>query len=76
MKEAPQIKKSANKEAPAALTGMAYRYERAYQSLLSKESKQMQERILDVRTNPDIRDHQVDAFIDLVRELAEGDAEL
>ena len=70
--KAPRIEEKANK----ALTGMAYRYERAYQLLLKKETAQMQQRILDVRTNPDLRDHQVDAFIELVAELAESDSEL
>jgi hypothetical protein len=70
-KKAPQIIKNANNESP-----MAYRYRRAYDLLFGKEAQPMQQRILDVRTNTAKRDKDVDAFVQLVVELAESDKEL
>ena len=69
----PQSVKNANKEEDP---GMAYRYERAYQSLFTKLSEQMKTRVLAVKSNPDMADRDVDDFIKEVMTLAESDKEL
>lgn len=71
--QTPQIANIANK---APEPSMAYRYERAYQSLFSKLSEQMQARVLAVKGNLSITDREVDTFIKNVIVLAESDKEL
>jgi hypothetical protein len=68
-KKSPVKAKSPNND-------MAYRYERAYELLLSKALPETRERILQLKKEPDSRDFYSNQFISQVIALAESDTEL
>jgi hypothetical protein len=72
--QSPQTANNANNPVPEP--PMAYRYQRAYESLYSKLPEQMQARVLAVKGNISIADRKVDTFIKNVIVLAESDKEL
>lgn len=68
--QTPQIANNANNTP----TDMAYRYRRAYESLLKKESEATQKEILSVTGKETVISRRVDTFIKSVAALAESDA--